>query len=102
MRELKGLAFTKVAGNSICRVSKAKMGLGVQGQVESFRAPAKEHGLGTSLVVQGLRLSAPTAGGLGLIPDQGNRSHMWQLRVPVPQLKILHSTAEIRDTTCHS
>ena len=58
MRELKGFA-----GNSICRVSKAKMGLGVQGQVESFRAPAKEHGLGTSLVVQGLRLSAPSAGG---------------------------------------
>ena len=31
---------------------------------------------GTSLVVQGLRLRAPNAGGLGSIPGQGTRSHM--------------------------
>ena len=36
--------------------------------------------LGTSLVVQGLRLGAPNAGGLGLIPGQGTRSRMLQLR----------------------
>ena len=31
---------------------------------------------GTSLVVQWLRLRAPNAGGPGLIPGQGTRSHM--------------------------
>ena len=35
---------------------------------------------GTSLVVQWLRLHAPSAGGLGLIPGQGARSHMLQLK----------------------
>ena len=35
---------------------------------------------GSSLLVQWLRLHAPHAGGLGLIPDQGARSHMPQLR----------------------
>ena len=42
-------------------------------------------------MVQGLSLHAPNAGGLGLIPSQGTRSHMPQLRVHMPQLK---------DTTC--
>ena len=37
---------------------------------------------GTSLVVQWLELCAPNAEGLGLIPGQGTRSHMLQLRVP--------------------
>ena len=36
--------------------------------------------VGTSLVVQWLRLCAPNAGGLGLIPGQRTRSHMLQLR----------------------
>ena len=31
---------------------------------------------GTSLVVQWVRLHAPNAGGPGLIPGQGTRSHM--------------------------
>ena len=35
---------------------------------------------GTSLVVQWLRLCALHAGGPGLIPGQGTRSHMPQLR----------------------
>ena len=35
---------------------------------------------GTSLVAQWLRLQAPNAGGLGLIPGQGTRSRMPQLR----------------------
>ena len=35
---------------------------------------------GTYLVVQWLRLWAPDAGGPGLIPGQGTRSHMQQLR----------------------
>ena len=39
--------------------------------------------VGTSLVVQWLRLHAPNAGGTGLIPGQGTRSHMPQLRPDV-------------------
>ena len=35
---------------------------------------------GTSLVVQGLRLHAPNAGGPDIIPGQGAGSHMLQLR----------------------
>ena len=42
---------------------------------------------GTSLVVQGLRLHAYNAGGLGSIPGQETRSHM-------PQLKILHAVVK--------
>ena len=36
----------------------------------------------TSVVLQWLRLCAPSAGGLGSIPDQGTRSHMLQLKIP--------------------
>ena len=50
----------------------------------------KLKGIGTSLVVQWLRHHAPNAGGPGLIPGQGTRSHMLQL-------KIL-----IEDPACHS
>ena len=42
---------------------------------------------GISLIVQWLRHYAPNAGGLGLIPGQGTRSH-------VQQLKILHAATE--------
>ena len=42
----------------------------------------KDEGLGgTSPVVQQLRLCVPNEGGLALIPDQGTRSHMPQLRL---------------------
>ena len=51
-----------------------------------------EHNAGTSLVVQWLILHAPSAGGPGLIPGQGTRSHMPQLRVRMPQLKVPHAT----------
>ena len=37
----------------------------------------KIYTLGTSLVAQWLRLRAPNAGDLGLIPGQGTRSHMY-------------------------
>ena len=40
----------------------------------------KKVSAGTSLLVQWLTLSAPKAGGPGLIPGQGTRSHMLQLR----------------------
>ena len=48
--------------------------------------------LGISLVVQWLKLCTPNAGGLGLIPAQGNRFHMLQL-------KILHATTKFEDPT---
>ena len=49
----------------------------------------KTPGPGTSLVVQWLRLHAPNAEVLGLIPGQGTISHMLQL-------KILRATAKIQ------
>ena len=48
----------------------------------------EKHTLGTSLVVQGLGLLAPDAGGLGSIPGQGTRSHMLQ------RLKTLGTTTK--------
>ena len=42
----------------------------------NFLPDPKIWGLGTSLVVQWVRLCAPNAGGPGLIPGQGTRSHM--------------------------
>ena len=48
---------------------------------------------GTWLVVQWLKFHIPNAGGLGLIPGQGIRSHM-------PQLKILHAATKISDPIC--
>jgi len=45
----------------------------------------------TSLLVQWLRLHASSAGSPGLIPGQGARSHMPQLRVCTP---------EVKDPTC--
>ena len=47
-----------------------------------------------SLVVQWRGLHIANVGGLGLILGQGTRSHMLQLRVHMPQLKILHATTK--------
>ena len=47
---------------------------------------------GTSLVAQRLRLPAPNSGGPNSIPGQGTRSHMQELRVGMPQLKLLHES----------
>ena len=49
---------------------------------------------GASLVVQWLRLHVPNARSLGLIPGQGTRSHMLQLRAHMLQLKILHASTK--------
>ena len=38
--------------------------------------------MGTSLVVQWLRLCAPNAGGLGLIHGQGSRFYILQPKIP--------------------
>ena len=51
--------------------------------------PHAVHPLGTSLGAQWLRLLAPNARGMGSICGQGTRSHVLQLRVHMPQLKIL-------------
>ena len=42
-------------------------------------------------MVPWLGLGAPGAGGPGSIPGQGSGSHMLQLGVDMPQLKILHA-----------
>ena len=57
---------------------------------------------GISLVVQWLRLQASNAGSPGQTPGQETRSHMLQLRVCTPQLKIPHAAMEIEDPTCHN
>ena len=56
----------------------------------------RAHLTGTSLVAQWLGLRVPYAGGLGLITGQRARSHMWQLRVCMLQLKILNATTKIQ------
>ena len=49
--------------------------------------------MGTSLVVQWLRLCAPNAGARGLIPGQGTKAHMLQP-------KISHAAMKIEDPMC--
>ena len=56
--------------------------------------------VGTSLVVQWLRLHAPNAADLSSIPGGGSRAHMLQLRVSTSQLKILHDAMKIKDPVC--
>ena len=51
-------------------------------------------------MTQWLRLRAPNAGGPGLIPGQGTRSRMPQLRAHMLKLKILHATT--KDPTHHN
>ena len=46
---------------------------------------------GTSLVIQQLRLNAPSAGGPGSIPGQGARSHMLQLKILSAATNSQHS-----------
>ena len=70
-------------------------------KIENKRGEGNERNMGTSLMVQFLRLHAAKTGGLGLIPGQGTRSHMLQL-------KFSHATAKknptcftkIKDPTC--
>ena len=51
---------------------------------------------GASLVVQWLRLHAPSAGGLGSTPGQETRPHIPQLRVYMLQVKISHTANKTR------
>ena len=50
--------------------------------------------IGTSLVVQWVRLCAPNAGGLGSIPGWGTRSHM--------HAEAKSSRAATKKFTCHN
>ena len=47
--------------------------------------------MGTSLMVEYLRLQAPNAWGLVLIPDQETRSHMLELKILHAIRKTQHS-----------
>ena len=47
--------------------------------------------VGTCLAVQWLRLLAPNAGGLGVSPGQGTRSHAPQLKISCATIKIWYS-----------
>ena len=58
---------------------------------------SKVDAVGTSLVILWLRLRAPSAARLGLIPGQGTRSDMLHLRVHTPQLKIPRAATKIED-----
>ena len=66
--------------------------------------PFKKDLLGASLGVQWLRLRAPNSGGQSLVPGQGTRSHMTQLRVCMLQLKKKKKkdSGKIKDTQCCS
>ena len=68
-----------------------------------FREHQKSLYVETFLVGQWLRLCAPKAAGPGSIPGQGTRSHMLQLRVRMPQLKISSAAAtKIEDPVCRT
>ena len=57
---------------------------------------------GISLVVQWLGLNGvPNAGGPGVIPGQGIRSHMLQVRVSLSQLKSLRAATKTRHGRIH-
>ena len=51
-------------------------------------------------MVQWLRCYDPNTGVQGSIPGQGTRSHMLQLRVPMP-LKILHVVTKTGSSQIH-
>ena len=53
--------------------------------------------LGTSPVVQWLRLCAPNAGGPELISGRGSRSHMPQRKIPHAAAKTRHSQMNIKN-----
>ena len=50
-------------------------------------------------MVQWLRLLTPNAEGPGLIPGQGTRAQMLQLKIPHAAMKILHKATKIPRAT---
>ena len=63
------------------RLAKVNTGETFFGKVGHLKAT-----MGTALVIQGLRLLIPNAGGLGWISGQETKSHILQ-----PRLQILHA-----------
>ena len=60
--------------------------------------PCEDTDKGTSLVVQWLRLLTSNAGDTGLIPGQGTRSQMLQLRVCIKvELVVKNLPASVGD-----
>ena len=57
---------------------------------------------GNSPVVQWLRLCVPKAGGAGLIPSQGTRSHRPQRRICRLWLKVPQAATKVWDPACHN
>ena len=55
---------------------------------------------GTSLVVQGLRIQVPSAGGLGLIRGQETRSHMLELGPGTAKIKIIVNKKKRPTSAC--
>lgn len=47
-------------------------------------------------------VKTPRAGVWGSIPDQGAGSHMPQLGVHMPQLKVLRAARKMEDLVCHN
>ena len=52
--------------------------------------------IGTSLVFKWLRLCAPDAGGMGVIPSQGTGSYMLQLKIPSAETKTPHCQINLK------
>ena len=79
------------------QVGESLMRVGVLSWCQIVYLPREKGAtLGTSLVVQWLRLWTPNAVGLGSIPGQGTRSHMPYLRGHMPQRrqKIWYATTK--------
>ena len=65
-------------------------------KIENKRGEGNERNMGTSLMVQFLRLHAAKTGGLGLIPGQGTRSHMLQLKILNVAMTLSCASAKTR------
>ena len=66
------------SSNILCTASTCALPQNLRGR--EIHPLKKIYLVGTSLVAQWLRLLAPKAGGLGLIPSQGTTSHILQQR----------------------
>ena len=83
MKNLQALQ-AEIIVETYSRLAKAKTGESFFGKLGQWKAT-----MGTPLVIQGLRLLIPNAGGSGWICDQGTKSHILQ-----PRLKILHAVTK--------
>ena len=86
-RLLQGIDYRHVPGGPEVKTALSLQHMWVRSLVRELRsrrpcstAKKKKKPTGTSLVVQWLRLHTPNAGVRGLIPCQGTRSYVLQLR----------------------